>query len=79
MRAEFIPTSRLSDLLQRPNPELYAYSLQGHLGETARVVKYASRRALESFCKPNSVHHALLKVPTHPNMMTNRNTQRESR
>ncbi len=75
-RAEYIPSGRLGDVRSRPDANLYAYTLQGYLGETAKVTRYASRLALEAFCKSGSQHHAIVKTPTHPNMMTNANTQR---
>ena len=75
-RPLFTPVGRLDDLRARPDAELLAYTVQGSFGETARVTAYKSRKALETFCKAGSAHHALVKTPKHPNMMTNRNTER---
>ena len=75
-RPLFTPVGRLDDLRTRPDAELLAYTTQGHFGETAKVTTYASRAALEAFCKPGSSHHALIKTRKHPNLLTNRNTER---
>lgn len=71
-----LPMGRLHELESRSDAHLIAYSTAA-LFQGYRITRYKSRKALEAFCRPGSVHHALVKTPTHPNMITNRNVQRE--
>jgi len=73
MPYRFVPLGRLSEVAMEPNAELLAYTVQGW---DARIVAYKSRKALEAFCKDGSLHNAVIKEPRHPNMISNRNTQR---
>lgn len=71
-----IPFVRIEELRALPNAELLAYTLGKGLFDDCKVTTYKSRQALEAFCKDGSSHHAVIKTPTHPSMITNRNTQR---
>lgn len=73
-----IPLGRIDDLRTRADADRIALTTPSSLfGEYTWKV-YASRTALETFCKDGSRHHALVKVPTAANMLTNRNTQRRA-
>lgn len=71
-----VPFGRLGELRARPDSDLIAYSFGGGLMGDARVKVYASRAALEAFCKPGSNHHALIKHGVAARLLTNRNTER---
>jgi hypothetical protein len=70
------PVGRLAEVQAVPDADLLAYTVQGY---DVKLTRYASRAALEAFCKDGSTHHAVVKAPVDPNMMTNRNVQRPSR
>ena len=71
-----VPLGRLDELRTRPDAHLIAYSLGKGIFDEVTLTVYKSRKALEAFCKDGSRHHALVKTPTKPNFMVNRNTQR---
>ena len=68
-----IPLGRLDELRSQPDADRIAYTVYGY---DAIIQRYASRKALEAFCKDGSTHHALIKTPVHQSMIINRNTQR---
>lgn len=68
-----VPLGRLDEWRSRPDADLLALSPVGY---DYAVQRYASRKALEAFCKHGSTHHALVKTPVHPTMLVNRNIQR---
>lgn len=68
-----IPLGRLDELRSQPNADCIAYTAYGF---DAIIKRYASRKALEAFCKDGSAHHALVKTSVHQSMLVNRNTQR---
>jgi hypothetical protein len=69
----FVSIFDLRDLKTEPDALLKAFS-RVSLG-TAKITTYKSRKALETFCRDGSIHHALVKTPVHRNMLVNRNTQ----
>lgn len=71
-----IPMGRLGELRSRPDADLIAYTVGKGLFDEVTLTRYKSREALEAFCKDGSRHHALVKVPTCPTRMVNKNTQR---
>lgn len=71
-----LPLGRLADLRARPDAELIAYTIPVGLFAEYRLTRYASRRALEAFCRDGSAHHALVKTPTPADHVTNSNVQR---
>lgn len=72
---KYVPAGRILELTARDDAERIAYTIPTRLFADYAVKRYASRKALEAFCKPGSRHHALVKVPTHPTMVTNPNIQ----
>ena len=70
-----IPTGRLDEIRARDDAERIAYTLSGILGETATLRRFASRKALECFCKDGSALHALVKTPVARCMLVNRNVE----
>ena len=76
MRIGFMPIGRISELHSREDAGLLAYTIGQSLGDGVCVVRYASRMALEAFCKAGSRHHAVVKRAVPATMLTNRNTQR---
>lgn len=74
-----IPFGRIGDLRSRPDADLIAYTIPARTFADFRLKRYASRKALEAFCRDGSSHHALVKRPVHPSMLVNRNTQRAER
>jgi len=75
-RAIFVPFGRLDDLRSRPDAELIAYTVGRSWDSNYRITVYASRKALEAFCRAGSQHHALVKRDVDGTMIVNRNTQR---
>lgn len=71
-----VSLGRLAELRNRDDAERIAYTIPKGTFAEYRLTLYASRRALEAFCKDGSQHHALVKTAVSPNMLTNRNTQR---
>lgn len=71
-----VPLGRLDELRTRPDAHLIAYSLGKGIFDEVTLTVYKSRKALEAFCRDGSRHHALVKTPTKPNFIVNRNTQR---
>jgi hypothetical protein len=70
---------RLNELRLRDDAERIAYTIPRRNFDDYGLTLYASRAALEAFCKPGSFHHALVKAEVPANMLTNRNTQRAKR
>lgn len=68
-----IPLGRIDELRSQPDADCIAYTVYGF---DAIIKRYASRKALETFCKAGSAHYALIKTPVHQSMLVNRNTQR---
>ena len=70
-----IPFGRLSELRTRPDADRIAYTVPAGIFQDYRWKVYASRAAMLAFAKAGSNHHALIKTPTRPGMIINRNTQ----
>lgn len=73
---KFTPSGRLDELRARPDAACIAYTFPIGAFDDYRLTLYASRKALEAFCRDGSRHHALIKEPRAASMITNRNTQR---
>lgn len=78
IKLAYVPLGRLDEYRARPDAECIAITSPRSMREDYTAWKYPSRKALESFCKDGSQHHALVKTPVHPTMLVNRNTQRPS-
>lgn len=65
----------INNLREHPEAELIALTTPERIFGDYKVTKFKSRKALEAFCKDGSKLHALVKTPTHRNMLVNRNTQ----
>lgn len=50
-RTEYIPFGRISDLLSQPNPELILLKPGAGIFSDYKVIRFASRKALEEFNK----------------------------
>ena len=74
-----VPSGRLGDLLGREDAERIAYVVPVGLFAEYTVKRFASRKALEVFCRHGSKMHALVKTPVRPSMLVNRNIQTEVR
>jgi len=75
-RLAYVPMGRLDEYISRPDAECLAITYPATVFGDYVVCKYRSRKALESFCRVGSQHHALVKTPVHPSMLVNPNTQR---
>lgn len=71
-----IPLGRADELRTRDDAHLIALTYPRAFPADVRVTRYNSRASLVAFCHDGSSHHALVKDAVHPNMLTNRNTQR---
>lgn len=72
---KFCPMGRLSDLASHPDADLIAYTVGNGFFDDYAIKRYASRAALEAFCKDGSRHHALIKRRVSAGMLFNRNVQ----
>lgn len=67
------PLGRLADFRSRPDADHIAYTLPVSIFGDCRLKRYASRAAMERFCKGS--HHALVKERVESCMLVNRNFQ----
>ena len=72
----YVSLGRMPELRERPDADRIAYTLGPGSFDDYTLKRYASRKALEAFCKDGSRHHALVKTVVAPSMLVNRNTQR---
>jgi hypothetical protein len=73
---KFCPMGRLSDLASRADADLIAYTVGAGFAADYAIKRYASRAALEAFCRDGSKHHALVKRRVSASMLVNRNVER---
>jgi hypothetical protein len=72
---KYTPSGRINELRELPEADRIAYHHGRALGD-CQVKVYASRKALEVFLKNAGGWNALVKTPTHPNMLVHPAFQR---
>jgi len=72
----YVSLGGMPGLRERPDADRIAYTLGQGSFDDFTIKRYASRKALEAFCKHGSRHHALVKTVVAPSMLINQNTQR---